>query len=124
MNRLTIGLAFTSIVLTALAQVTLKKAMLNAPVAWSGVREVAASVIVLLLNPFLIAGMALYAVSIVLWLAVLSRAEVSAAYPMAAIGFIITAVIAHVTLGEALPVTRMLGIGLICAGVILISRSA
>ncbi len=123
MNRLTIGLALSSVSLTALAQVTLRKAMLTGPAAWSSAREIAVSVATLLLNPYLIAGMTLYAVSIVLWLAVLSRAEVSAAYPMASIGFIITAVVAHFALGEVLSVTRLLGIALICAGVVLVSKS-
>ena len=98
--------------------------MLGAPAEWSTATEVARSALTLALSLHLIAGMALYAVSIVLWLAVLSRAKVSAAYPLASVGFIITAIIAHIALCESLMLVRMLGILLICAGVVLVSGTA
>jgi drug/metabolite transporter (DMT)-like permease len=124
MTRATLLLALASISLTALAQVTLRKAMLGAPAQWSTPAEIMRSALALALSPYLIAGMALYAMSIVLWLAVLSRTEVSLAYPLASVGFIITAIVAYFTLGESLTPARLFGILLICVGVVLVSRTA
>lgn len=75
-------------------------------------------------NVYLLGGLALYSISIVVWLIVLSRAEVSAAYPLASLGFIITAVIAYFLLGEQVTFMRLSGILLICLGVILVASSA
>ncbi|MGH7155332.1 MAG: EamA family transporter, partial [Acetobacteraceae bacterium] len=59
-----------------------------------------------------------------LWLAVLSRVPVSAAYPMISIGFVIVALLGWAFLGETLTPTRVAGIAFICCGVLLVSRSA
>ncbi|HET9046458.1 MAG TPA: EamA family transporter [Casimicrobiaceae bacterium] len=70
-----------------------------------------------------IAGAALYAVSLVVWIFGLSRVPVSIAYPMLSLGYIVNAVAAHYLFGEAVTVTRWLGIGFIVLGVWLVARS-
>ncbi|HEB55776.1 MAG TPA: 4-amino-4-deoxy-L-arabinose transferase, partial [Gammaproteobacteria bacterium] len=52
----------------------------------------------------------------------LSRVDVSIAYPMLSIGYIVNAVIAWAWLGEVLSMTRILGIGVIIVGVIILAR--
>jgi multidrug transporter EmrE-like cation transporter len=52
----------------------------------------------------------------------LSRVPVSIAYPMLSIGYVVSAIAAYFLFGEALGVTRWLGIGFIVVGVWLISR--
>jgi len=74
-------------------------------------------------NPYLWSGLCCYALSIGLWLAVLSKVQVSLAYPMLSVGYIIAAVLGYVFLHESLSPHRMLGIGVICLGVVLISRT-
>jgi len=68
--------------------------------------------------------MSLYAASIVIWLYVLSKIEVSIAYPFQSIGYIIAAVIALLFLGENITPARATGIALICGGLFFIARSA
>ena len=57
-------------------------------------------------------------------LVVLSRVEVSAAYPMLSIGYVLAAVMGYFFLGESVGVERMAGIALICGGVLLVARTA
>jgi multidrug transporter EmrE-like cation transporter len=54
------------------------------------------------------------------WLAVLSRVHLSIAYPLLAIGYILTTLWALVFLKEPVPASRWLGIGAICSGIVLV----
>ena len=71
-----------------------------------------------------IAGIALYALSVLVWIAGLSRVPVSVAYPMLSLGYVVNAIAAHYLFGEAVTVQRWLGIGFIVVGVWLVARSA
>jgi len=77
----------------------------------------------LALQPFILAGMVCYAVSLVVWIMALSRVPVSVAYPMLSIGYVINAVIAWMWFGEALTAAKLGGIGFIVVGVYLVARS-
>ena len=74
-------------------------------------------------NPFIVSGLGCYAVSVVVWIMALSRVEVSLAYPMLSIGYVVNAVAAWYLFGEALTAQRMIGIGTIIVGVFLVARS-
>ena len=74
-------------------------------------------------NPFIVSGLGCYAVSVVIWIMALSRVEVSLAYPMLSIGYVVNAVAAWYLFGEALSAQRMIGIGTIIVGVFLVARS-
>lgn len=75
-------------------------------------------------NMPIIGGLFLYVVSVVVWLLVLSRVEVSYAYPMLSIGYVVNAIAAYYLFGEPLTSLRMLGIFIIIAGVYLVAQSA
>ncbi len=72
----------------------------------------------------IIAGLTAYVVSVVVWLLVLSRVEVSYAYPLLSIGYIVNAAAAYYFFGEDLSMLRISGIFVIILGVYLVSRSA
>lgn len=74
-------------------------------------------------QPFILGGMACYAVSLVVWIMALSRVPVSIAYPMLSIGYVINAFIAWQWFGEALAAQKLFGIGFIIIGVVLVTRS-
>jgi multidrug transporter EmrE-like cation transporter len=65
-----------------------------------------------------------YAASVCVWVAALSKAPVSTAYPMLSLGYVVVAAVSVAWLGETLTVPKVLGIALICAGVFLVSRSS
>jgi multidrug transporter EmrE-like cation transporter len=74
-------------------------------------------------QPFIMGGMACYAVSLVVWIMALSRVPVSIAYPMLSIGYVVNAAIASYWFGEALVLQKVIGIGFIIIGVVLIAKS-
>ena len=71
-----------------------------------------------------IAGIALYGLSVLVWIAGLSRVPVSVAYPMLSLGYVVNAIAAHYLFGEAVTAQRWLGIGCIVLGVWLVARTA
>lgn len=75
------------------------------------------------LQPFILGGMACYAISLVVWIMALSRVPVSVAYPMLSIGYVINAFVAWQWFGEPLAAQKLLGIGFIVIGVVLVTRS-
>ncbi|WP_157268379.1 DMT family transporter [Azohydromonas aeria] len=73
-------------------------------------------------QPWIVGGLCCYVVSLVLWIAALSRVDVMVAYPMLSIGYVVNAFIAWRFLGEAITPMRLLGIAVIMIGVIILSR--
>ena len=71
----------------------------------------------------IIGGLACYVVSVAVWILALSRVEVSIAYPMLSIGYVINAALAWWLFGEAVGMQRLAGIGIIVIGVIIVARS-
>nr|WP_310524344.1 EamA family transporter [Polymorphobacter sp.] len=122
MNAATFAIVLFSVSLNAMAQVVLRKAMTGPPLPPAS--DVMALSFALVGNAWLWAGMLCYAASIGLWLVVLSRVEVSAAYPMLSIGYVLAAVMGYFFLGENVGIERIAGIALICCGVLLVARTA
>ena len=72
---------------------------------------------------FVIGGFLAYAVSAALWIVILSRAELSWAFPMVSLSYVLTAILSPVLLGESFSVQRFVGIIVICLGVYIVSRT-
>jgi multidrug transporter EmrE-like cation transporter len=125
MSWVTWVLILTGVGLNAAAQLLLKVA--TRPLAHFGVfnTDVLSNSIVILFKsmPFW-AGMLCYAASVCVWVAALSKAPVSTAYPMLSLGYVVVAAVSVAWLGETLTPAKMLGIALICAGVVLVSRNS
>jgi multidrug transporter EmrE-like cation transporter len=77
----------------------------------------------LALEPRILAGVACYGVSLIVWILALAKTPVSVAYPMVSLGFALNAVLAWWLLGESLAAMKLLGIGFIIVGVVLVARS-
>ncbi len=71
----------------------------------------------------ILAGLACYVLSVGVWLVALSRVEVSVAYPMLSLGYVVNAVAAYWLFGEALGPMRCAGIAIILVGVYVVARS-
>jgi multidrug transporter EmrE-like cation transporter len=123
MTPITFALLLAAIVLGNCAQLLLK-AGTNAVGTFAFTLDNAWPVgLRLALEPRIITGTGCYVVSLVAWIMVLSRTELSVAYPMLSIGFALNAVLAWWLLGEAVTPLRMLGIGVIILGVYMVARS-
>lgn len=123
MNLATFGFIITGICLNAIAQLLLKAGTnavgaihLNAENWFSTGLKLATQLPI-------IGGLSCYVVSVLVWIIGLSRVDVTVAYPMLSIGYIINAFGAWYFLGEAISAQRMLAIGIIVVGVVLLARS-
>ncbi len=74
-------------------------------------------------NPWVLLGVALQASFFFLYVTLLSRADVSKVLPMTAFDYIVVALLAQSLLAEPVTAARWAGIGLIVAGVALVSNS-
>lgn len=117
------SLLLTGVLLNAAAQLFLKTGTLRIgefafsinniiPVGWQ-----------LATQPFIVAGVGCYAISLVVWIMGLSRVPVSIAYPMLSIGYIVSAIAAWYLFGESLGPQKLFGIGFIIIGVTLVAKS-
>ncbi|GAB3405214.1 4-amino-4-deoxy-L-arabinose transferase [Massilia agilis] len=71
----------------------------------------------------ILGGLACYVVSLVVWIIGLSRTDVTIAYPMLSLGYVVSAAGAWLFLGEAVSLQRLAAIGVIMVGVALLART-
>jgi multidrug transporter EmrE-like cation transporter len=109
--------------LNACAQLALKLGMMRVGAVDFSVRRPVELAISAFLNMWVLAGLACYILSFGLWMVVLSRVEVSFAYPFLSLGYVLTALVAYFYFGENVSTMRISGIGLICVGVAMIARN-
>ena len=74
-------------------------------------------------SPFVLGGVAAYGLSSVFWLLLLSRVELSYAYPALSLGYVVITLISAFLLGEQVSALRWAAVLVICVGVVLLSRS-
>jgi multidrug transporter EmrE-like cation transporter len=125
MSWITWALILTGVGLNAAAQLLLKVA--TRPLAHFSeftTDTLGSSLMILFKSLPFWTGMVCYAASVCVWLAALSKAPVSTAYPMLSLGYVVVAAVSVTWLGESMGPAKVLGIALICAGVILVSRSS
>jgi len=125
MSVITWVLILTGVGLNAAAQLLLKVA--TKPLSQFSVFDADtfhSSVLILFKSLPFWSGMLCYGASVCVWVAALSKAPVSTAYPMLSLGYVVVAAVSVAWLGETLTPAKVLGIALICAGVVLVSRSS
>jgi multidrug transporter EmrE-like cation transporter len=74
------------------------------------------------MNPFVFVGFVLYFFSALVWLMVLSRFPLSYAYPMLSVSYVAVVLLSGILFHETVSPVRWLGILIICAGVVVLSR--
>jgi len=124
MNLTTFAFIISGVLLNACAQVLLK----------AGTNALGGAIHLTLSNAFetfvrvasqlpILAGLACYALSLVVWIMGLSRTDVTIAYPMLSLGYVVAALGAWMFLGETISPQRLLAIAVIMVGVALLARS-
>jgi drug/metabolite transporter (DMT)-like permease len=124
MKTSTLLIILFSVVITAVAQVVLKRGMSGAGMHEALAEGWLSAAVAVAFNAWVVTGLALYFLGGLVWLVVLNRVPVSFAYPFVGLGFVITAVLAWGALGEALSAERAFGTLLVALGVALIARGA
>lgn len=106
------AIALFSIALSACAQLLMKIGMSS--------NQAEHSVFIAAANPYVAAGFAAYGAGALLWLKVLSRVDLSLAYPLVSFAFVLVAILSWVVLGEHLSFFRILGMSFIILGIAVI----
>ncbi|MEQ1519604.1 MAG: SMR family transporter [Usitatibacteraceae bacterium] len=123
MSLTAFSLLLTGVLLNAAAQLFLKAGTLRIGEFAFSVENIVPIGWKLATQPFIVAGIGCYAISLIVWIMGLSRVPVSIAYPMLSIGYIISAIAAWYLFGESLTAQKMIGIGFIVIGVYLVAKS-
>ena len=115
-----------TVLTNAAAQLMLKQGMLTlGPVASDGPTSATSIVIMLLkviFHPWVFFGLCTFVISMASHLYVLSKVELSFAYPFLSLAYVAVAVAAWMLFSEDLNAWRIAGIGFICIGTVLIAQ--
>jgi multidrug transporter EmrE-like cation transporter len=124
MNLTTFAFIISGVILNACAQLLLK----------AGTNALGGAIHLTMSNWFqtfikvvtqlpILGGLACYGISLVVWIIGLSRTDVTIAYPMLSLGYVVSAFGAWMFLGEAVSPQRLAAIGVIVVGVVLLART-
>jgi multidrug transporter EmrE-like cation transporter len=119
----TLFAALLSIVLSVAAQFLLKAGMSGAAIRQTLAAPFSVQTIwTVMSDARVLGGFLLYGLGAAVWLTVLSKWDVSKAYPMVGLGFAATVAIGFLA-GENVTALRVAGVALICLGIFAIIRS-
>lgn len=110
-----------SILLAVAGQLMMKKGMMA--FGTFPFNQILVKIIPMIFNPWVFFGFVCFGLSSLFWLVVLSRLPLSLVYPMVSVGYVIVALVSMYLFREPVSLVRWIGIAVIVAGVVLISRS-
>lgn len=123
MNLISFSLIMVGVLLNAVAQLALKASVKEIGAIQLDTAHILPTTQRLMFEPYLWLGLMCYVISVVIWIVALSRVDVSIAYPMLSIGYIVNAFAAWMLFGEDLSPTKLIGIGIIVLGVYVLARA-
>ncbi|MET3116832.1 multidrug transporter EmrE-like cation transporter [Undibacterium sp. GrIS 1.8] len=123
MNIGTFGFILTGIFLNAFAQLLLKQGTKAVGAIHLTTENWLPIGLKLATQLPIIGGLTCYVVSVLVWIVGLSRVDVTIAYPLLSIGYVVNAFFAWYFLGEVMSLQRILAIGIIIIGVALLVKS-
>ncbi|MBU5482805.1 EamA family transporter [Clostridium sp. MSJ-11] len=111
-----------SVILSSLGQVLVKLGASKLDINFS-IDKIMYTFVNILKNVPLMVGIISYGVSFLIWIKVLSKVELSYAYPMVSLGYVIVLFFSYFLFKENITYLRIIGILFIIVGVIFVSRS-
>lgn len=112
-----------TVLTNAAAQLMLKQGMTTlSAMEWAGNNPIL-KVVGIVFHPWVFAGLATFVVSMASHMFVLSKVELSFAYPFLSLAYVAVAVASWYFFSETLDAPRLIGIGLIMAGTVFIAQS-
>lgn len=123
MNLVSFGLILAGVLLNAVAQLLLKAGTNAIGVLGGKSGQMVSQLFNVITEPHIIGGLTCYVCSVGIWIIALSRVDVSVAYPMLSIGYIVNALAAWYLFGEVMSVSKLVGIFIIIVGVYFVSKS-
>lgn len=122
-NVQSLGMVLASVAFGAVGQLTLKAGMNSLVETYGKLQLTPDTLLHMATNPLLIVGIAIFGVSTLLWLFALAKADLSFAYPFLSLTYIAVLVGGAFLFGDKVTVPRVLGLGIIIAGVFIVARS-
>jgi drug/metabolite transporter (DMT)-like permease len=107
----------------AAAQVMLKQGMSSMGALGDASDAIIIRVFQVVFNPWVFVGLATFVISMASHLYVLSKVELSFAYPFLSLAYVAVAIFAYFVFSEDLNAWRIAGIAFICVGTVLIAQS-
>ncbi|MDI1278327.1 MULTISPECIES: SMR family transporter [Methylobacter] len=123
MNIVSFCIILTGVLLNAVAQLALKASVREMGAIGLNFSSSTTAFLRLACEPFLWAGLVCYGISVVVWILALSRVDVSIAYPMLSMGYVVNAFFAWQLFGESMNPARLIGMGIVLLGVYVLARS-
>lgn len=124
MSYLVLSLILLTVTLSACAQLALKLGVSN-PEMLSALEDgITSALVTAAVSPLIWMGLIIYVLSVVMWLWVLSKVDLSVAYPFVGVSFLVTMVFGAYILNENVTSTRIIGTLLIVGGCVMIGKSA
>jgi multidrug transporter EmrE-like cation transporter len=123
MNIVSFSIILTGVMLNAIAQLALKASVKEMGAIGLNLSSSSSAFLKLITEPFLWIGLFCYGISVIVWILALSRVDVSIAYPMLSMGYVVNAFFAWQLFGEAMNPARLIGMGVVLLGVYLLARS-
>lgn len=118
-----LGFILFTVATNAAAQLMLKQGMMSlGPVSFTADTAIA-RIFQIVFNPWVFAGLATFVISMASHLFVLSKVELSFAYPFLSLAYVAVAVFAYFVFREDINSWRIAGIAFICLGTVLIAQS-
>lgn len=106
------------VIFNTLAQILEKKGIMNIheplKVDWATAQRI-------ITNPLIVGGVLCAVASLILWLYILSRFNISYAQPLTALVYVLVALAAYWYFGEPISTVRAIGIGVIVLGCVLVN---
>lgn len=118
-----LSLLLITVGLNVAGQYLMKRGMSEMGPITGSLVEIAHSLGKAFLNPWVIGGLGAYGFSTFCWLILLSRVDLSYAYPALSMGYVLITLVGFFLLGEQVSATRWLAVVIICTGVFLVSQS-
>jgi len=118
-------LIFISVLIAVLGQLSMKHGIHKAGLVarLSEASSVYSYFVSAFSNPFVLGGFLLYGLSSLFWLIVLSRVDLSYAYPLVSMGYVLAVFFSWLLFKEEVGALRLAGLAVICVGVALLSRT-
>ena len=81
------------------------------------------SVLRALSSALVLGGFVVYFISAIVWISILSKSELSWAFPILSLSYVLTALLSPVLLNESFSAQRLIGTLVICLGVFLVYKT-
>ncbi len=116
-------LLFFTVGLNVVGQFLMKRGMTQVGAVTNDLAAMPAFFLRAFTTPAVLLGVLAYGLSSIFWLILLSRVDLSYAYPALSLGYVVVVLVSWLFLGEHISLMRWAGVIVICVGVWLVSRT-